>query len=213
MDWIRHAEKFGNMTHLERGVVRTPSTLVREGRVRFITVGVIKVLVGGEGEGVVKMAILSTPTGEEMVGVSRCSETLGPGKDGFGFELPCRCGVTEGIGETCVALGASLELNTLPVGFKGDELVTEVVDGVTAVITGVVLLLESVDEGILFEEVRPVRVRVTPSGFGGDDRMGCKCTNSAEGSVLCVAGKLNDNDELQPSKWITRCHMRSRGRL
>lgn len=106
-----------NWLRLERGVVRTPSTLVREGRARLITVGVIKVLVGGEGEGegMVKMAILSTPTGEEMVGVSRCSETLGPSKDGFGFELPCRCCVTEGIGETCVALGASLELNTLPV--------------------------------------------------------------------------------------------------
>lgn len=70
------------------------------------------------------------------------------------------------------------------------------VDGVTAVINGVVLLLESVDEGILFKEVRAVRVGVTSSGFGGEARIACKCTNSAEGSVLCVVGKLNDNDEL-----------------
>jgi hypothetical protein len=104
------------MTHLERGVVRTPSTLVREGRVGVIAVGVIKVVVGEEGEDVVKIAILSTPTGEEIVGVSRGSETLEPDRDGFGFELPCNCGVTEGTGETCVVLGASLVMNTFARG-------------------------------------------------------------------------------------------------
>jgi hypothetical protein len=188
------------MTHLERGVVRTPSTLVREGRVGVIAVGVIKVVVGEEGEDVLKIAILSTPTGEEIVGVSRGSETLEPGRDGFGFELPCRCGVTEGTGETCVVLGASLVMNTLPVGFKADDLATEVVDGVTAEINGVVLLPESVDEGIFFEEVRPVKVGAASSGCIGEGRTACKCANSAEGSVLCVVGKLDDDNELQSSE-------------
>ena len=58
-------------------------------------------------------------------------------------------------------------MNTLPVVFETDELATTAVDGidgVTDVIKKVTFMLESVDEGILLEEMR---LRATLSGRDG----------------------------------------------
>ncbi len=51
------------------------------------------------------------------------------------------------------------------------------------------LLLERVDEGMLFEEVR---VKATPLGFGGDGSTTCKCAEAPEGSVFRLGGKLGE---------------------
>ena len=137
------------MTHLEKGVVRTPSTLVREGTGTVLTVATIKELVERKEGIMVETAILSTSTVEE-VRVSRGSEAPASGRDESGFDLPFLCGMSEGTGEKCFALGASLVVTMLSVAFKAEELGTEVVDStevVTEPINGV-LLLDRVDEGM-----------------------------------------------------------------
>lgn len=85
------------MTHSEGGVVRSLSAPVKEG-IERIAVGVIKVAVVGEEEDVVEIAILSTSTRGEA-SVSKANETLETGLDDSDFDLPCRCGVSEGTGE------------------------------------------------------------------------------------------------------------------
>jgi hypothetical protein len=57
------------------------------------------------------------------------------------------------------------------------------------------LLLERVDERMLFEEVR---VGATSSAFGGEGRTS-KC---AEGSVLCVGCKLGNDSELVATRVV-----------
>ncbi len=111
-----------------------PSTFVREG-IGIVVVVVITDVVEREGEDVVGIAILPTSPGKEVE--SRGCETLEPGRDSSGFDLPFLCGVSEGTGEECVALGAWLVMTTLFVVFKTEELTTEVVES-TEVVTEVV---------------------------------------------------------------------------
>ena len=153
-----------------------------------MVVAVIKEL--SEREDAVEIATHSISTGGE-VGALRGGEILETGRDGSGFDLPFLCGVSDGKGEKCIALGASL--TTLLVAFKTDEPATEVVDStvITELINGV-LLLERVDEGMLFEEVRVI---AKSSGFGGDGRMTSECVTATGGTVFCVVGEYNGNGE------------------
>jgi hypothetical protein len=58
------------------------------------------------------------------------------------------------------------------------------------------LLLERLDERMLFEGVR---VRATSLAFGGDGRTS-KCAEATEGSAFGVGGKLDDDGELRSSE-------------
>jgi hypothetical protein len=61
------------------------------------------------------------------------------------------------------------------------------------------LLLERLDERMLFEGVR---VRATSLAFGGDGRTS-KCAEATEGSAFGVGGKLDDDGELVATRVVS----------